>query len=42
MSNQEFADSLCKWLCELDRRIKTFLFGKAGDCRLDCRPDKKE
>ena len=36
MSTQEFFDRLCKLLCELDKLVKEYLFGKTGKCDVDC------
>jgi hypothetical protein len=36
MSSQEFFDRLCKLLCELDKLVKEYLFGKARQCNSDC------
>lgn len=32
----EFLDRLCKLLCELDQRVKEYLFGEAGACGSAC------
>ena len=42
MSTQEFFKRLCKLLCELDKLVKEYLFGKAGDCGIDCGLSKEE
>ncbi len=36
MSTSEFFDRLCQLLCELDKLVKTYFFGKAQDCKMDC------
>ena len=41
MSTQEFADRLCKVLCELDSLVKEYLFGKRHDCGIGCSADKE-
>ena len=41
MSSQEFFDRLCKLLCELDKLVKEYLFGKARECEGDCNLSKK-
>ncbi len=37
MSTQEFFSRLCKLLCELDKLVKEYLFGKSSDCNIDCK-----
>ncbi len=41
MSTREFLDRLCHLLCELDKLVKTYLFGKAEDCEMDCGMSEK-
>ncbi len=41
MSTREFLDRLCQLLCELDKLVKTYLFGKAEDCQVDCGKTKE-
>ena len=36
MSSQEFFDRLCKLLCELNKLVKEYLFGKAIECDGEC------
>lgn len=40
MTSQEFWDRLCKLLCELDKLVKEYFFGKARDCGADCNLSK--
>jgi hypothetical protein len=40
MSSQEFFDRLCRLLCELDKLVKEYLFGKPRECDTDCQLPK--
>ena len=42
MSNQEFFERLCRLLCELDKLVKEYLFGKSRECNTDCQSSKDE
>lgn len=42
MTSQEFFNRLCQLLCELDKLVKEYLFGKPRKCGTDCRLPKDD
>ena len=36
MTSREFFARLCRLLCELDKLVKEYFLGAAGECSADC------